>query len=414
MTQTPPPTPDSASAASAAPPTRVRERGFGRFTLGIGPLLVCGFGVPVSNSMIFPALSDLQDTYGFSDVGLGYIAASGFIASLIVQLTLAPLADRGEPKKFVLAGVVLAGTGSVLFAFGSSLAMFVAARAVAGSSMGLAGPAIRALAANIDKNRAGERLARLRGVEIAGFTGGPLVGALLIDPFGLRNAFLVFAGIAVVVFFVVLGRDLPRLPATGESRRPSLELLRHRPVRAAVLASATLFLPVGIYDSLWDRYVTDRGGSNFMVGLTFLLFTIPFLVFGAQGGRLAERRGPANMVVIGIALMVPLVFVYGYLPTAELLVAFALVEGLIGAIATPAAQLLMARVAPVGRASAAQGLQASGDLLGVIVMSLVAPWLYGAYGPGTAFGVTAALMACMGTVVAVMLRSERRSQGLSS
>lgn len=389
------------------PPDRVRERGFARFTMGIGPLLVCGFGVPVSNSMIFPALSDLQDKYGFSDAGLGYIAAAGFLASLIVQLTIAPMADRGEPKRFVLTGVVLACAGSVLFAFGSSLAVFVVARAIAGSSMGMAGPAIRALAANMDKSRAGERMARLRGVEIAGFTGGPLIGALLIEPFGLRNAFLIFAGVAVVVFFVVLGRDLPRLPTSGDSRKPSLELLRLRPVRAAVLASATLFLPVGIYDALWDRYVTDRGGSNFMVGLTFLLFTIPFLVFGARGGRLADRRGPSNMVLVGIALMVPLVFVYGLLPTAELLVAFAVVEGLIGAIATPAAQSLMARVAPVGRASAAQGLQASGDLVGVIAMSFIAPWLYGAHGPGVAFGFTAVLMACMGTVVAFMLRGER-------
>ena len=38
-----------------------------KFTMGIGPLLVCGFGVPMSNSMIFPALSDLQDKYRFSD-----------------------------------------------------------------------------------------------------------------------------------------------------------------------------------------------------------------------------------------------------------------------------------------------------------------------------------------------------------
>ena len=99
----------------------MKESALSRFTMGIGPLLVCGFGVPVSNSMIFPALSDLQDKYRFSDAGLGYIAAAGFLASLIVQLTIAPLADRGEPKKMVLTGVILACLGSVLFAFGTSL-----------------------------------------------------------------------------------------------------------------------------------------------------------------------------------------------------------------------------------------------------------------------------------------------------
>ena len=380
-----------------------------KFTMGIGPLLVCGFGVPVSNSMIFPALSDLQDKYGFSDAGLGYIAASGFLASLVVQLTLAPLADRRNPKVMVLAGVVFAVAGSVLFAFGGSLAVFVIARAIAGSSLGLSGPAVRALAANIDRSRAAERMARLRGVEIAGFTGGPLIGALLIGPFGIRGAFLVFAGIGALVFLAILPRELPKLPTTAESGRLSFGLLRLRPVRAAVLASATLFLPVGIYDALWDRYITDRGGNNFQVGLTFLLFTLPFIIFGAKGGRLVDRRGPERMILVGIAMMVPLVFVYGLLPTPELLVAFAVVEGLISAISTPSAQSLMAKVAPVGRASAAQGLQASGDLVGAILMSFAAPWMYGAHGPGFTFGVAAALMAVMGIVVAAMLRGERIS-----
>ena len=380
-----------------------------KFTMGIGPLLVCGFGVPVTNSMIFPALSDLQDRYGFSDAGLGYIAASGFLASLIVQLTLAPLADRRNPKMLVLTGVVFTIAGSVLFAFGGSLPVFVVARAVAGSAFGMSGPAVRALAANIDRSRAAERMARLRGVEIAGFTGGPLIGALLIGPFGIRGAFLVFAGVGVLVFLAVLTRELPALPTTAESGRPSLELLRLRPVRAAVLASATLFLPVGIYDALWDRYITDRGGNNFQVGLTFLLFTVPFIVFGAKGGRLVDRRGPERMILVGIGLMVPLVLVYGLLPTAELLVAFAVVEGLISAISTPSAQSLMARVAPLGRASAAQGLQASGDLVGAILMSFAAPWMYGAHGPAFTFGVAAALMAVMGIVVAAMLRGGRVS-----
>ena len=360
--------------------------------------------------MIFPALSDLQDKYGFNDAGLGYIAAAGFFASLVMQLTVAPLADRKNPKHMVLAGLVFAAAGSVLFAFGTSLPVFVVARAISGSSLGMSGPALRALAANIDKSRAAERMARLRGVEIAGFTGGPLIGALLISPFGLRGAFLIFSGIAATMLVVVSSQQLPRLPTTADSGKLSLGLLRLRPVRAAVLASTTLFLPVGIYDALWDRYVTDKGGNNFQVGLTFLLFTVPFLVFGARGGRLVDRQGAERMVLVGIALMVPLVWVYGVLPTSELLVGFAIVEGLIASIATPSAQSLMAKVAPLGRASAAQGLQASGDLVAATLMSFLAPWMYGAHGPAFTFGVAALLMAAMGTAVALMLRTTAAPQ----
>jgi len=318
---------------------------------------------------------------------------------------LAPLADRGKPKRFVLSALVLAAVGSTLFAFGGSLWVFVVARAITGASLGTSGPAVRAIVANIDRTRSAERLGRLRGVELAGFTGGPMIGALLIGPFGLRGAFLVFGGVALVSFLFVLSQRIPALPVSGESRRPSLELLRLRPVRAAALASLTLFIPVGIYDSLWDRYITDRGGNNLMVGLTFLLYTIPFIVLGAAGGRLADRRGAERMTVIGIFLTIPLVFVYGLLQSAWLLVAFAVVEGVIGALSIPAAQSLMAKVAPEGRATAAQGLAGSGDLLAATLMSLLAPALYGGFGPVATFGTAAALMCGTGTAVALMLRT---------
>ncbi len=380
------------------------SRGIDRFTLGIGPLLVCGFAVPVSNSMIFPALSDLQDKYGFDNVGLGLIAAAGFGTSFVVQLFLAPRADRGHPKRFVLGALLLAALGSTMFAFGESLAMFIVARAVAGASLGASGPAIRAIAANIDKSRAAERLGRLRGIELAGFTGGPLIGALLIEPFGLRGAFLIFSVVALVAFVFVAGRSIPSLPSSSESGRLSFELLRLRPIRAAVLASMALFAPVGIYDALWDRYITDQGGNNFQVGLTFLLYTIPFIVLGAAGGRLADRQGPAKMTVIGLFLTAPLVLVYGILRDPWLLVGFAIVEGVIGAMSIPAAQSLMAQVAPKGRAAAAQGLAGSGDLLTATLMSLIAPVIYGASGPLATFGFAAALMLLGGAGVAYMVK----------
>jgi MFS family permease len=394
--------------------TPSNERGFAKFTMGIGPLLICGFSVPMSVSMIFPALSDLQDKYDFSDAGLGFIAAAGFMASLLVSLFVAPYADRGQPKKLVLAALVLASLGSILFAFGNTLWMFVVARAISGAALGTSGPAVKAIAANIDKARAAERLGRLRGVELAGFTGGPLIGATLIAPFGLRGAFLIFGVFALVAFMVVLPKELPSLPSTEESKRLSIELLKFRPIRAAALASLTLFIPVGIYDALWDRYITDRGGNNFMVGMTFLLYTIPFILLGAKGGRIADKTGAAKMTVLGIFMTAPLVMLYGFLPSALLLVSFSLVEGVVGSLSIPATQSLMAQVAPHGRASAAQGLNGTGDLIAGSIMSLIAPIIYGSHGPEATFTFAAVLMVICGTAVALMLRPTADSRSATN
>ena len=66
---------------------------------------------------------------------------------------------------------------------------------------------------------------------------GYLAAGVLIGPFGLRGAFLIFGCVAVLAFLIVLTRQIPRLESTDESGRLSFELLRIRGVRAAVIAS---------------------------------------------------------------------------------------------------------------------------------------------------------------------------------
>lgn len=390
------------SAEARTVPARPRENG-SRFGLGIGLLLACSFAVAVSNSMIFAALSDLQDTYGFGGVALGAISAAGFVAALLVQLLVAPLADRGEPKRLVLAGMGLAAAGSTLFALGDNATVFVIARALTGASMGAAGPALRAMAGNLDKARAGERLGRMRGVEMAGYTSGPLFGALLLDPLGLRWTFAVFAGIGVAGFVAIMGRPMPRLPRTQASAQPSLALLRLGSIRAVLLISLTMFIPVGLYDSLWDRYLTDRGATNLMVGISFLLYSIPFLAFGASAGRLADRYGARRFALISVGLTIPLVFIYGLMGSAWLIIAVTLFEGLFSAVASPAIQSLLVRSSPEGRASAAQGLLGASDLVAAAMVSLVAPMAYSLDSAAWVFGSVSALMAL--TFVAAIVTS---------
>ena len=79
----------------------IRERDHRADTL---LLMACSFAVATSNSVIFAALGDLQDTYGFPDSGLGLIAGSGFLAGLLVQLFVSPFADRTficSPSRFL-------------------------------------------------------------------------------------------------------------------------------------------------------------------------------------------------------------------------------------------------------------------------------------------------------------------------
>jgi MFS family permease len=365
-------------------------------------LLTCSFGTATANSVIFAVLGDLQDTYHFAPSGLGFIAGSGFLMGLLVQLFIAPYADRGYSKRLIVIGLMLASTGSVLFATGDNLVQFVLARAVVGSSFGFVFPAVRAIASNLDPQRSGERLGKVTAVELLGFVIGPLLGSILIDPIGLSSTFLVFGTVALAITIFVAPRKFPTLVLTSESNRPSLELLRHPRIVVAVLVVMAIQLPIGVFDALWDRYITDLGGSNLIVGLSFALYSVPFILLSSAGGKLADRGDPQRIALWSMLAVTPFVFFYGFFDSLWIVVAINIGEGIAQAVAFPATAAAVAKAAPPGRASAAQGLSGSAGLLGATLMAFIMPSVYGRYGPLVTFGSVSVLMLALTGAAAIL------------
>lgn len=381
-------------------------------------LMATSLAVATSNSVIFAALSDLQDEFGFSSTGLGLIAGTGFIAGLLVNLFLAPLSDRGHAKKLIMLGMSMGAVGSVLLGFGESLGQFIFARAVIGSSFGLVFPSVRALLANVDVSRRGMLLGRLAGVELLGFVLGPLVGGLMLDPAGIRNTFLFFAGLNLLSLVVVFPREFPKLTQTDASSRLSFELLKLPKIQAAVLVFMALQAPVGIFDALWDRYLTDLGGGNTMVGISFALYTVPFILFSSYGGKLADRYEPQRLAMWSMIFVVPAVTGYGVFSSMPPVIALNMIEGVVQALAYPAAAAAVANAAPVGRASAAQGLAGASGLLMASLIAFTSPVVYGSFGGAVngangaviSFGSVGLLMAALTIGAAVIRRTSSTSR----
>ena len=367
-------------------------------------LLLATASVGIANSVVFSLLSDLQDRYGFADAGLGMIAGAGMAVGFVSQLLLAPLADRGHSKTLLLAGLVAAITGSLIFAASSSLVMLVIARAVVGCSNGLFLPAARAIAASMSDEGVGERLGTLGGVELAGFVTGPVIGGVLVGPLGVRWPFLVCGAFALVALVALVPRSLPAPPIAPNAARLGLDLLRLRPMQVGVLFTMALFFPVGMYDAILDRYMTDRGASNLLVGLGFLMYGIPFALLATTGGRLSDRHGAFRTSMISLLLVAPLTAAYGLITAPLLLAGMFAIEGSTQALGVPATQSLVAQAAPVGRASAAQGLAGALNLLGATVSAVAAPVVYERAGAGVVFGLAGGLVLAAGLAAAALHR----------
>ena len=352
------------------------------------PLLVATASVGIANSVIFSLLSNLQDKYGFSDTGLGLIAGSGFLVGLIGQILLAPLADRGHSKALLLAGLAMAVLGSIAFALAGSLATLVASRAVVGLSNSLFMPASRAIAVSISDDDIAQRLGTMSGVELAGFVTGPVIGGLLVGPFGLRVPFLVAGAFALLAGFMLASRSLPQ-PPIGQHNGLAFDLLRLPRIRSGLLMSVALFLPVGFYDATLDRYLTDRGASDLLIGVTFLAYGIPFALLATFGGRLADRKGALRVAVISTVAVAPLTGAYGFITIPAVIVVVSALEGCIQALGVPASQSMVANGAPLGRAAAAQGLAGSANLLIAATTAYAAGDIYRRWGSEWMFSIAA-------------------------
>lgn len=374
------------------------------------PILVAAAAVGIANSVIFSLLSNLQDEYGFSDAGLGLIAGSGFAVGLVGQLLLAPLADRGHSKTLVLAGLGAAVAGSVLFALAGSLPMLVVARMMVGLSNSLYGPAARAIVISVDDRDVATRLGTLTGVELAGFVTGPVLGGMLVGPTGLRTPFLVAGSFALIGMLLVAPRRLP-VPPVDTEQRLAFDLLRLPRIRAGVLMSVALFVPVGFYDATLDRYLTDLGGSDTLIGFTFLAFGIPFALLATHGGRLSTRHGAMRVAVAGTLLVTPITIAYGFMHLPMLILVFSAVEGTIQAMAVPAGQAIIAEGAPTGRAAAAQGLSGASTLLVAAVTAYAGGAIYGTLGPEWMFTIAGAVMLL---TIAAAVTSYRQGQRTNS
>jgi MFS family permease len=175
-------------------------------------------------------------------------------------------------------------------------------------------------------------------------------------------------------------------------------------MRVAVLLAFTQFVPVGMYDALWSRYLADRGASTLFIGLSLTLFSVPFGALATVGGRVADRFGAFPVAVVFLAATVPLTVAYGILRHPMAVVIAALLESVLQAVVVPATLANLAHAAPPGRAAAAQGLGGAAGLLGAASLSLAAAPIYGATTHWVVFTVTASLVSGLLVVTTLLHR----------
>lgn len=346
--------------------------------------------------LIFPVLAEFQDRYGFSALGLGLISAASFVSALVSGLLLAQLADRGRARMLLVGGLVLSALGLLWFAAGSELWHFVGARVLEGFGAGVYFPAARRVVTADDPASAGHELGVLAAAEHGGFLLGPAVGAVLAQAVSLPAPFLAIGATQLGLAGWVAVVRLPGVPSrTGPATRSltrSLVLARRPPVAGAALLCLALFIPIGVYDALWSRYLTDRGASTAFIGLGLSLYAIPGILLAPWGGRLADRHGAVRCATVAVIALIPIVALYGLVAAPVVITVVAVLESLPQAVAAPSVQTAMLQASGAADVSAGQGLATSVEQVGAAAAALVAPLAYERLGAGPVFVGTAVVI----------------------
>jgi MFS family permease len=183
-------------------------------------------------------------------------------------------------------------------------------------------------------------------------------------------------------------------------------------IRVGVLLNGSLYFAFGAFDTLWARFLTDRGANTTLVGVSLALAALPIVGLTPRGGRFADSKGHVRVGVVGLVLTGLIVGAYGVIEGLVTVIVLSVVQTVVESAVGPAVVAIGANAAPIALTAGGQGTLGAAGAGGAALASLIAGPLYGSIGPAGAWMAVGAVQMA-GAVLAglVALQSRRVSSG---
>ena len=341
------------------------KRGSGLLLTSVGLAASLGY---VSGVALNPFLVAIARDIGTTVPLLGQIPAITLALSAVLGLAVGPLADQIGHRRILLLGLVALVVGSAGTALAGNYLTLLVATAIGAVSGAILLPMALAIV--------GDRYApadhrRAIAVVMASTSAAEIIGIpLLATVAGLadwRAAFVVLAGVALVVTFV----ELRAIPPDSLAPLPGLRLsgalaaytvlARHGPTRGLVGSSFLRGICASLVFIYFGAFLIERHGLTVPeVGWAYTGTGIGFLVGSlAVAGRLG-RMSLWSLQIVGLALAglvmaAPMIFPLGALVAIAMVTAgFTVI-----AIVNTAGTTVLASLTPAGYATTMTGNQAA-------------------------------------------------------
>jgi len=374
------------------------------------PLTFGGLGIGITEFVMMGLLPDIAKDLSITIPKAGHLISAYALGVVVGAPILAIIAAKYQPKRILLALMLLFTLFNAISAFAPSYTTLFLARFLSGLPHGAffgVGSVVASRIAPPGKQAQAVSL-MFAGLTIANLFGVPL-GTYIGHNYSWRYSFGIVALVGIVTL-ISLKYWLPQLPAVKD-RNLKTELSFFAKREAWIIILMISIGTGGLF--CWISYIATlmtvvAGFAESSVTYILMLAGLGMLVGNFVGGYLADKFSPAKACVIlllSMSLILIIVFFVSHHPALALITTF-LTGGIAFASAAPI-QMLMIRTAKDSEMIAASASQASfniGNALGAFFGGL--PLVYSlSYNYPSLVGAT---MAFVGALLALWLISSKK------
>ena len=270
------------------------------------------------SSFVTPLLPVLAAKHALTLTQVGFMTALMRFLAFVVQPSVGYLADRYQPRLFVLGGPALCVLFLPLMGVAHTFTLLLIFLGLGSIGQSMFHPPTAGLITTYGGNRVGLAMSIFGLGGTIAFGLGPLAITAWVANFGLETMpYLILPGFAMMVYLCLAvprseGRGLTSLgfwgsvkEALGPAWKPLLVIWLLVLLRTFVGQSFITFLPL---------YYADQGRSLVSIGVIIALWTVAGALSGVAAGYLSDKIGYRPVFHVAYIASTPFLILLLYLP----------------------------------------------------------------------------------------------------
>jgi MFS family permease len=268
-------------------------------------LLLSVFIALLGIGIIVPVMPVFAESLGAGGLALGFIIAAFSVARGICQPVVGNLSDRWGRKGFLLGGLAIFALVGLLMPEATTVGGLLLIRCLHGVGSAMIVPVAMAYVGDhAEVGHEGRFMGLLNIAIFSGIGGGPLLGGIFTDLWGMASAFYAMAALSLLAWLLVL-IQMPRATVSRPGRpvgvygalrimmasRRTVGILLARLSTMIIMVPTMAFLPLLMHGTF--------AASGLQIGMVIAARTLVNALLQFPCGRLADRMDKVRLLRLG-------------------------------------------------------------------------------------------------------------------